>query len=138
MKLDKAVRAELWYVAAGLIVCDAALCVVFALIGKFDYTVPLGALWGSVFAFLRMYLLARRVQKLSNMEAERAQQSAKGQLAASYYGRIMLMVFAIVIGVVVPWFHYIAVLIPFLVPQPVLLLRRALGKRKTQMTEGES
>ncbi len=138
MKLDKAVRAELWYVAAGLLVCDAALCAVFALIGKFDYTVPLGALWGSVFAFLRMYLLARRVQKLSDMDPERAQQSAKGQLAASYYGRIMLMVLAIVVGVIAPCFHYIAVLIPFLVPQPVLLLRRAVIRRKTQKTEGES
>ena len=67
MKLEKSMRAELGYIAVGLAICDALVCGVFAVLGKFDYTVVLGALWGSVFAFLGMYLLARRVQKLSDM-----------------------------------------------------------------------
>mgnify|MGYP004463602609 FL=1 len=132
MKLEKSMRAELGYIAVGLAICDALVCGVFAALGKFDYTVVLGALWGSVFAFLGMYLLARRVQKLSDMENEQAQQTAKGQLTASYYGRIMLMVFAVVVGVIAPCFQYIAVVVPFLAPQPVMLLRRALTRRKNQ------
>ena len=32
----------------------------------------------------------------------------------------------IIVGVIVPWFHYISALIPFLIPQPVMMLRRAI------------
>lgn len=137
MKLEQSVRTELRYVAAGLAVADVVLCALFAALQKLDYTVPLGALWGSVFAFFNMYLLARRVQKLAGAPDEQTQQAAKKQLSASYFGRIMLMAFAIVVGVIVPVFHYVAVLIPFLIPQPVMMLRRALTTRRTNGHKGE-
>ena len=137
MKLEKSMRAELGYIAVGLAICDALVCGVFAVLGKFDYTVVLGALWGSVFAFLGMYLLARRVQKLSDMENGQAQQTAKGQLTASYYGRIMLMVFAIVVGVIAPFFNYISTLVPFLLPQPVLMLRRSIVTARAKRSGGD-
>ena len=64
--LSKDVRAELRYVLIGEIVCSALICVVFALLHRLDYTVPLGAVWGSFFALLNLYLLARRVQRISD------------------------------------------------------------------------
>ena len=131
MKLDKSVRAELWYVAAGLIVCGAVLCAVYALIGKFDYTVPLGALWGSVFAFLRMYLLARRVQAVAACgEAEK--ELAQKRLRSSYFIRMLILVAAVVAGIALPFLNYIAALVPFLVPQPVMMLRKAIVSRRAQ------
>ena len=139
--LSKDVRAELRYVLLGEVVCIALVCVVFALLHRFNYTVPLGALWGSVFALLNLYLLARRVQRISDA-GEADQASAQKQLKASYLGRIMIMAFAIVVGVIVPWFHYIAALVPFLVPQPVMLLRRAMlsarARRDDTDKKGES
>ncbi len=125
MKLNNAIRRELVFVAAGLAVGDALICAVFALLHKFDYTVPLGAVWGSAFAFLNVYLLALRVQKVADSE-DADKKIAQNRLRSSYFGRMMLMVFAIVVGVIVPWFHYISVLIPFLIPQPVMMLRRAI------------
>ena len=125
MKLNNAIRRELVFVAAGLAVGDALICAVFALLHKFDYTVPLGAVWGSAFAFLNVYLLALRVQKVADSE-DADKKIAQNRLRSSYFGRMMLMVFAIVVGVIVPWFHYISALIPFLIPQPVMLLRRAI------------
>ena len=118
MKLNNAIRRELVFVAAGLAVGDALICAVFALLHKFDYTVPLGAVWGSAFAFLNVYLLALR--------EDADKKIAQNRLRSSYFGRMMLMVFAIVVGVIVPWFHYISALIPFLIPQPVMMLRRAI------------
>ena len=97
----------------------------FAALKKFDYTVPLGAVWGSAFAFLNVYLLALRVQKVADSE-DADKKIAQNRLRSSYFGRMMLMVFAIVVGVIVPWFHYISALIPFLIPQPVMMLRRAI------------
>lgn len=125
MKLNNAIRRELVFVAAGLAVGDALICAVFALLHKFDYTVPLGAVWGSAFAFLNVYLLALRVQKVADSE-DADKKVAQNRLRSSYFGRMMLMVFAIVVGVIVPWFHYISALIPFLIPQPVMMLRRAI------------
>ena len=125
MKLNNAIRRELVFVAAGLAVGDALICAVFALLHKFDYTVPLGAVWGSAFAFLNVYLLALRVQKVAYSE-DADKKIAQNRLRSSYFGRMMLMVFAIIVGVIVPWFHYISALIPFLIPQPVMMLRRAI------------
>ena len=125
MKLNNAIRRELVFVAAGLAVGDALICAVFALLHKFDYTVPLGAVWGSAFAFLNVYLLALRVQKVADSEYA-DKKIAQNRLRSSYFGRMMLMVFAIIVGVIVPWFHYISALIPFLIPQPVMMLRRAI------------
>lgn len=123
--LSKDMRNELRYVLLGELVCGGAVCAVFALLHRFRYTVPLGYVWGSVFAMLNLYLLARRVQRIAESgEADKA--AAQKQLKASYLERIMIMALAIVLGVIVPWFHYIAVLIPFLVPQPVMLLRKTI------------
>ena len=68
MKLEPSIRTELRFVAGGLLIGDALICAVFALLNKFDYTVPLGALWGSVFAWLSIFLLALRVQKVADSE----------------------------------------------------------------------
>ena len=132
-QLNKDVRGELLYVLVGELVCDGLLCLAFALLHYFNYTVLLGALWGTAFAMLNLYLLARRVQRIADAgEADKA--SAQKQLKASYLGRIMLMALAIVAGVLVPWFHYIAVLVPFLVPQPVMMIRRAAVSKKQSST----
>ena len=125
MKLNNAIRRELVFVAAGLAVGAALICAVFALLHKFDYTVPLGAVWGSAVAVLNVYLLALRVQMVADSE-DADKIIAQNRLRSSYFGRMMLMVFAIVVGVIVPWFHYISALIPFLIPQPVMMLRRAI------------
>ena len=99
MKLNNAIRRELVFVAAGLAVGDALICAVFALLNKFDYTVPLGALWGSVFAWLSIFLLALRVQKVADSEGEEKALAQK-RLRSSYFARMLLMVAAVVVGVV--------------------------------------
>ena len=114
--LSKDVRAELRYVLIGEIVCSALICVVFAL--------------------LNLYLLARRVQRISDSgEADKA--AAQKQLKASYLGRIMIMAFAVVTGVLIPWFHYIAVLVPFLAPQPIMMIRRAVRSARARRDDTE-
>ena len=125
MKLDKSIRREILYVAIGLAVGDGLICAAFALLNSFDYTVPLGALWGSAFALLNVWLLARRVQKVADW-SEEEKKLARKQLNSSYFTRLMLMALAIVVGVIAPCFHYISTLLPFLIPQPVMMLRRAI------------
>ena len=63
--------------------------------------------------------------------------AAQKQLKASYLGRIMIMAFAVVTGVLVPWFHYIAVLVPFLAPQPIMMIRRAVRSARARRDDTE-
>ena len=84
-----------------------------------------------------IFLLALRVQKVAE-SSEEEKKLAQKQLRTSYFGRIMLMVFAIVVGVIAPFFNYISTLVPFLLPQPVLMLRRAIvTRREKQQKEAE-
>lgn len=137
MKLDKSIRTELAFVAAGLAVGDVLACVVFALLHAFDYTVALGALWGSLFAWLSIFMLAIYVQKAADAsEAEKA--IAQNRLRASYSLRMLLMAAAIVASVVIPFLNYIAALIPFLIPQPVLMLRRRAVRSKNRRMAQEA
>ena len=136
-KLSKDIRHELLYVAVGLLVSCGLICGVFALLGRFSYTVPLGALWGSVFAWLSIFLLALRVQKVADSEGEEKALAQK-RLRSSYFARMLLMVAAIVVGVVAPCFHYVAALVPFLVPQPVLMLRRSIVTARAKRAAKQS
>ena len=107
------------------------------MLNKFDYTVPLGALWGSVFAWLSIFLLALRVQKVADSEGEEKALAQK-RLRSSYFARMLLMVAAVVVGVVAPCFHYVAALVPFLVPQPVLMLRRSIVTARAKRAAKQS
>ena len=49
----------------------------------------------------------------------------------------MIMAFAVVTGVLVPWFHYIAVLVPFLAPQPIMMIRRAVRSARARRDDTE-
>ena len=51
---------------------------------------------------------------------------------------MLLMVAAVVVGVVAPCFHYVAALVPFLVPQPVLMLRRSIVTARAKRAAKQS
>ena len=73
MKLSKEIRRELCYVGAGLLVGDGLICLVYALLGRFSYTVVLGAVLGSAVALLNLALLGGAVQGLGDYtEQEKA------------------------------------------------------------------
>lgn len=42
MKVQKAVLKETGHIAIGVLIADVIMCIVFALLKKFDYTVVLG------------------------------------------------------------------------------------------------
>ena len=73
----------------------------------------------------------------SKLKAEADKAAAQKQLKASYLGRIMIMAFAVVTGVLIPWFHYIAVLVPFLAPQPIMMIRRAVRSARARRDDTE-
>lgn len=127
MKIQKAVLQETLHIAAGVMIADVIMCVIFALCGRFDYTVILGALLGTVFAVGNFFLLGLTVQK-----AVEKGENVKRFMHSSYAGRMLLYVACIVMGVLIPCFHPLAAIIPLFMPQVVIFAMRLLGIYKPE------
>lgn len=134
--LSKDVRAELRYVLIGEIVCSALICVVFALLHRLDYTVPLGAVWGSFFALLQS--LSARPPGAADLRFRRGRQgrraeAAQGVLSRPHHDH----------GVrgrhrrAHPMVPLYAVLVPFLAPQPIMMIRRAVRSARARRDDTE-
>ena len=138
MKLNREIRRELYYVGAGLLIGTGLICLVYALLGRFDYTVVLGALLGSAVALLNLAMLGGAVQGLGDYK-EQEKAAAQKKLQASYSLRMLLMALTVVLGFALPCFDGIAALVPFLLPQPILFVRKTLLSRPkaAQPKEGE-
>ena len=63
MKVQPAVRQESIKILIGCSVLSILMVVVFCLLGQFDYTVILGAIWGTLAASGNFFLMALSVQR---------------------------------------------------------------------------
>lgn len=131
-KLHPAVIRETIHTALGVLAVDAVMIMVFAALRHLDSSVLLGALFGTVFSVLNFFLLGVTVQKALQKKA-----SQRKVVQLSYTLRMLLMLAVMVLGIVLPCFHAIAVIVPFLVQQPVILILRALGISKQKEREEE-
>lgn len=109
MKLSPAIIKETRHIAIGVLVGDAVMIAVFALLKRLDYTVFLGAALGSVAVILNFLLLCIRAQRAME-DPERA----RVIIQRSYTFRMLFMVAVMALGVAAPCFHTVAVVIPFL------------------------
>ena len=144
IKVQPAVRKETLRIAAGTAVLSAVMLAVFALLGKFDITVLLGALLGSAAAIGNFFLLGLSVQKAAETmngvqlpsyeeaeaELEDGQElpapdapeltQAKRSMQASYTGRLFLLAVVGILGLTLPCFHAVATVVPFLFPRLII------------------
>lgn len=134
MKLDPTVRRETKRLALGIGVADLLMIAVFVLLRRFDYTVVTGAILGTASAVLNFLLLGITVQTAANQ-----QEGQKKLVQASYSLRMMLMCLTVILGAVLPWFHTVAVIVPFLLNTPIILILQAIDRRKAKtLTEKEA
>ena len=99
---------------------------VFLIIGKWDYTVLLGNLWGAAVAVGNFFVMGLYVQKAVSQEEKEAKQTIK----ASQSMRFAAMVLLTGIGVVTPFFNWIAVVVPLVFPSVAIYLRPIVDKNK--------
>ena len=130
MKIDSTVRKETGHVAVGVLLGDAIMVAVFALIGKLDWTVIFGALLGSAAAIGNFFVMGISLQK-----AMADPDSAKAMVQKSYTLRMLGMVAVMIIGFVTPCFHKVAVVIPFLMPGATIHAMRLFGLYRPQEKE---
>ena len=125
MKIQKAVLKETGHIAIGVLIADAVMCGVFAILGKFDCTVVLGALLGTAIAVANFFLLGVTLQKAVGMK-----EYASKYVRQSYSLRMFFCFAGVAVSVFAPCFHPIAAIVPLLMPQLVIYAMRALGLYK--------
>ena len=157
MKVQPAVRKESIKILIGCSVLSICMILIFFLIGRFDYTVILGAVWGTLAASFNFFLMALSVQRaaetmngvsMPSYEEKDAQEAeketskntpakdvaaevpeirqAKRRMQASYTGRMLLLGAAAVLGILLPFLHSVAALIPLLFPQLVVMANKLI------------
>ena len=133
MKLSPSVKKETGHIALGVGIGDAIMIAVLAVLGRLDYTVFLGAALGSAAAIGNFILMGLAVQK-----AVEDPDRAKAIVQGSYGKRMLGMVAVMVLGLALPYFNKVAVLIPFLLPGMTIRIMGLLGIYKREEKGGHS
>ena len=125
-KIDSTVLKESAYVALFILVLSVFMQAVFLIIGKWDYTVLLGNLLGAAAAAGNFFAMGITVQNALGKE----EKQAKNMMKLSQTLRMLALFGVAVVGYLVPVFHTIAVVVPFLFPRIAVALRAIFIKKK--------
>lgn len=117
---------ETRFIAAAVLILSVLMQAVFLIIGKWDYTVLLGNLWGVVLAVGNFFLMGLTVQKCLTLEPD----EAKKKMKLSQQGRLLMLLVLCMLGAALPWFNTIALLVPQFFPRIGVTIRGLTMKDK--------
>lgn len=120
IKIEPAVKLETKHIAIGEVSMTLIMLIVFLCLGKFDYTVVLGSLLGGGYAVLNFFLMAMSVQRSVHKETP---EQAKLVVQNSYTKRLLVLVVVVIIGIKVPYFHWVAVVLPQFFPRITIFIK---------------
>lgn len=125
----KVVLKETALIAIGEIICVAAMCGVYALLGKFSLSVLLGGLVGLLIATGNFFALAL----VATLAADRAQaqdpEGAKKLMKSSYPIRLLVMAGLLILCAKSGAFDVLALVLPLLFVRPVITLAEFFRKK---------
>ena len=129
MESRKFVFRQTGILAAGQALCTAAMIGVFALIGKFDTSVLLGGIVGSLIATANFFFMSLFVT-LAADKAE-AQDVVGGQklIQLSYMGRMLALFLILFLCAKSGKFHLLALVIPLVFTRPILTVSELFKKK---------
>ncbi len=134
MKADKTVKKETGILLCGTLAMSAVMCLVFLLVGKFNYTVVTGALLGGLASVANFFLMGLGVQKAVQEEPD----AAKRKIQFSYTARSFALLVVLGLGVYLPYFHWLAVLLAALFPRITILFRSIALKKQEDNPGGDT
>ena len=126
VKIDKTVIKETKYIATFVVIFSVLMQAVFLVLSKWDYTVLLGNLWGAMVAIANFFVMGLYIQKAVTQEEKDAKQTMK----ASQSVRFAALVLFTGVGVVIPFFNWIAVVLPLIFPSFAIYLRPIIDKNQ--------
>lgn len=125
MKIQKAIKDETLHIALGVVVLSLLMEAVFALIGKWDMTVLWGNLLGGIYAVLNFFILGLTVQKVANDGDEKR---GKSWMQFSYSTRMFGTVVIVFLGITMPYFNWLVVLLCQFFPRITIAAMGFSGK----------
>lgn len=119
IKIDKTVKKETGYIALWTLVFSVLMQAVFLVVRHWDYTVLLGNLLSGVLGVCNFLLMGLAVQRA----VEQDEKDAKTTMRASQSLRTFLLFAVAAVGVLLPCFHTVAVLVPLFFPRLAIAIR---------------
>ncbi len=124
-KIDETVLKETKYIAAWIFIFSVLMQAIFLVISEWNYTVLLGNLLSAVFAVLNFFLMGITVQKALDKDEKEAKTLVK---VSQLYRSLMILVVT-VIGVALPCFNTVAVIVPVFFPRIAIAMRPLFDKK---------
>jgi hypothetical protein len=125
----KVVFKETAVVAIGEVICVAAMCGIYALLGKFTLSVLLGGLVGLLIATGNFFALA----VVATLAADKAQaqdpEGGKKLMKGSYPIRLLVMAGLLILCAKSGVFDVLALVLPLLFVRPVITLAEFFRKK---------
>lgn len=134
MRIDPAVKKETLYILGTSIILSVVMELVFWLVGHMDYTVPLGNLLGVGISVLNFFLMGLTIQKSIGLD----EKAASDKLKLSQMLRMLMVVALAAVGVGLPFFHALAVVIPLFFPRIAIAFRPLLDKNLKQQSADDT
>jgi len=122
MDSRKYVLTQTGIIAIGQAVGVGAIIGIFSLLGKFDYTVALGAAAGALVATLNFFFMAVSLSLAADRAVEQDVKGGKGMVRSSYMIRTIVMFVVLFACARSGHFHVIALVAPLLLVRPTLTL----------------
>ncbi len=126
MKANETVKKETIYIACFCSILSMLMQVVFVVFKKWEYTVALGNLLSFSLSVLNFYFMGITVQKAVLME----EADARKLMKASAGIRNAAIFLGVAVGVALPVFHTIAVVLPVFFPRIAVTFRPFIQDKK--------
>ena len=125
----KIVIKETAIIAIGEVICMAAMCGVYALLGKFNLSVLLGGLVGMVFAIGNFFFMAVAATLAADKAEAQDVEGGKKLMKSSYPIRLLVLAVGLILCAKSGVFDVLALVLPLLFVRPVITLAEFFRKK---------
>lgn len=134
MRVEPAVKKETLYILGMSLILSVVMELIFWAVGHMDYTVPLGNLLGVVIAVLNFFLMGLTVQNSIGLD----EKAASEKLKLSQRLRMLMVIALAAVGVGLPCFNSLAVVIPLFFPRIAIALWPLFNKEQSPAQDDQT
>lgn len=134
MRIEPAVKKETKYILGMSLLFSVLMELIFWAVGHMDHTVPLGNLLGVVIAVLNFFLMGLTVQNSIGLD----EKAASEKLKLSQRLRMLMVIALAAVGVGLPCFNSLAVVIPLFFPRIAIALWPLFNKEQAPAEDDQT
>lgn len=134
IKPNKTILSETLYILLWTAILSVIMQVAFIALNHWDYTVLLGNLWGGSISVLNFFCMGLFIQKAVSVNQDEARKIIK----LSQTLRTLALFVLIVIGILVPFFSTIAVILPLFFSRVGIFIKAFQIKKKEAEHQNET